>query len=173
MFFVIFLTILGPVTFSRIIKSEIDKNRIAYASWLKTFAAYGFAVCVLRWFLPRSHFATWFSILLPLMIGIFAVKWVVARRETQFRDSLGEVLTMVALKMRIGRSFRQAFSEVASESRPTLSGKLSELLSAVVFSQQESTRARNLFLNSVIDELRRIDQQAFQFRVVVRIRQVV
>ena len=83
---------------------------------------------------------------------------VVHRRSQKFRESFSETLSILSMKMKSGRSFRHALGEACAESDSKMRAKLSELANAVVFSQQLKRGSRNPFIDEVVEELSRIDQ---------------
>jgi hypothetical protein len=159
MLFSLLVSLLGSLFVIRMFSAAVERNHFAMDGLTKIGTLYFASVGMLLILLPRSHFWTWTSVFLPALIIRISLQWLVRRREREFRESIGEVLSLVALKMKIGRSFRQAFSEVASENSSALRVKLGEIFSSVVFSQQGGQRTGAVFISDLIDELKRIDQQ--------------
>ncbi len=159
MFFAILLSILGSSIVIRMFESLIARDLFERAELTKIGTIYCAVVLLLAVALPRSHLWTWFAIFVPLALLALALCALVSRRVAEFKECVGEALALVSLKMKSGRSFRQAFSEVTIESGPRQRAKLSEIGSAVVFSQQNLRYGGGGFISEVIDELKRIDRE--------------
>jgi len=180
MLFTLIISIFGFAVGIRISESLVGQNLFNQLEMTKIGTAYFALVIFLTLLLPKSHLSAWFAIFAPLLLMIVFISLLVKNRSHAFRVALSESLTLIALKMKAGRSFRQSFSEVAAESNPILRAKLSEIGSLVVFSQQNRDEARsdstkssdqvlksigvadvkvNNFVLEVIEELKRIDRQ--------------
>jgi hypothetical protein len=173
--FIILISILGFAIGIRNSELLIAGNLFEKRAMTKIGTAYLVLVLILLFALPRGYFSVWISIFVPLLITAIAVFVIMKKRAMDFRDSFIAALTLISLKMKAGRSFRQSFSEVAAESEPRLRAKLSEIGSAVVFSPQNPDPNRNSlqlnantaisaftshqFIGEVVEELIRIDRQ--------------
>ena len=78
-------------------------------------------------------------------------------RAKAFRDQFSSVLSLILLKMKSGKAFRQSLLETVDESSPSTRRKLAEIANVVSFSQQNKTRAFDFFLTEVLNELMQVD----------------
>lgn len=118
-------------------------------------------VCViaLSLTLPTSRTMIWFIVFSPLAIAAFALSLRVSRRASNFKIEVISALSIILLKMKSGRSFRQSLVETTHESTHHLREKLSEITSVVSFSQQKPRLIRDHFVRELVDEFILIDQQ--------------
>lgn len=130
-------------------RSELTK--IGTASFVSAIA--------LSFVLPRTRTCAWIAIVVPLSIAVFAAAMAVHRRAKTFRERFGEVLSIVILKMKAGRSFRQSLAEVIADCDPFMRAKLSEIAGSVAFSQQKSRAHSDRFVANLITELSLADRQ--------------
>jgi hypothetical protein len=144
---------------ARMMEHLIAKDLYSRSEMTKIGTAYLAVVIFLAVSLPRTRFATWIAIFLPMLVLFVGITALVKHRSVRFRDSFVEALAIVSLKMKSGRSFRQAYSEVCLESPPKIRAKLTEMGSFVVFSQQNRPIIVDQFVSEVIQEMIRIDQQ--------------
>lgn len=159
MLFAFFVSIIGFAIGIRIVKRLIHENLFEKSEMTKIGTAYVSLMLLLLIFLPRTYLTLWISIFAPLIALSLTLWLLMKRRSTKFRSTMSASLALIALKMKGGRSFRQAFSEITSESEPKMRAKLSEIGSVVVFSQQRSEVIRDSFIAEVIDELILVDRQ--------------
>lgn len=158
MIFSFLVSILAFAVAIRLFNRLIEQNFYSKSEMTKIGTAYLALVFTFLFFLPRSHFAFWFSVSMPLLFAAGAALLFVQRRSRKFRESFCETLSVLAMKMKSGRSFRHALGETCAESDPKWRAKLSEIANAVVFSQQLRRGSRNPFIDEVVEELARIDQ---------------
>jgi hypothetical protein len=142
----------------RVFRKFVDANFYSNDEMTKIGTVYLALVFTFLYFLPRSNLALWFSLLTPLLLAAGAAFARVHARARIFRESFCETLSVLAMKMKSGRSFRHALGEVCIESDSKVRAKLSEITNAVVFSQQLKRSHRNPFIDEVVEELSRIDQ---------------
>jgi Flp pilus assembly protein TadB len=159
MLFAAALSLLGSVIAIRMFKQMIAEKLFSEREMTKIGTACLCFQITLAVLLPRTYLALWCAIFSPLMICLCALTMLVRQRSQAFRESFRQTLALVSLKMKAGRSFRQSYSEVISESDPKWRGKHSDILNAVVFSQQRVSIGADLFVLEAIEELTRIDQQ--------------
>jgi hypothetical protein len=161
--YVICCTLFGCAFVVRISDFLTERSLFSRTALTKIGTAYFVNVIFLALSLPKTRISIWVAIFLPMLLFAAVLFVVIRRRSTQFREKFLEILTLVALKMKAGRSFRQSYSEVAAESSPEIRAKLGEIGSVVVFSQQNKSTPRTIvgdrFIAEVVDELTRIDQQ--------------
>lgn len=157
MLFTLLLSMIGSIIVIRMFENLVANKLLAHHELTKIGTAYVVGVILLAIVLPRSHLWTWFAVFAPLVILGFTLYALILRRREEFRERIGETLALVSLKMKSGRSFRQSFAEVTSESAPHMRVKLGEIADAVVFSQQNRRSFRYRFVDEVIEELRRVD----------------
>ncbi len=166
--FILAISILGFAILIQNSARLIDRQLFDVKGMTKIGTFYVAMVLITMIALPRGYLSAWISIFVPLLATAVFVFVQMRRRASHFRQALTEVLALVALKMKAGRSFRQAYNEVVSESDPRLRGKLSEIGRAVVFSQQDKAVVRtnsssiinsNHFVMDVIEELKVVDRQ--------------
>jgi hypothetical protein len=157
MIFSFFVSLLGFVFASRISQHLIDQKFLSRSEMTKIGTAC-FCVMIFALFIfTRARFALWCAIFLPQLMFAIAIFSLVKRRSRAFREHFREQLTVIHLKMKSGRSFRQALDEVINESDLRYREKLAEIRSVVVFSQQKPM-SRDSFVFEVIDEFNRIDR---------------
>lgn len=159
MLFAFSLSILGSAFAFRIFHLLISRDLFTKRELTKIGTACSISQLFMLLLLPRTHVDVWISIFLPLSTFMIALFAMVRSRMKTFKAAIREVLTLVSLKMKGGRSFRQSFTEVSAESDPRLRAKLTEIHGAVVFSQQSADLKTDLFISELIEELIRIDQQ--------------
>jgi hypothetical protein len=159
MVFAFFASILGCVIGIRTLDRLIADHLFEKKEMTKIGTAYFCAVILTALILPHSYLSLWISVFVPLAVITITLFALVKKRSARFRIAVGEALALVSLKMKAGRSFRQAYSEVAAESRPLLRAKLTEIGSVVVFSQQRIESMGDAFINEVIEELTIVDRQ--------------
>jgi len=159
MFYALVVSAFGFMFGARMLEHLIESELYSRSEMTKIGTAYLAVVIFLAVFLPRTHFATWIAIFLPMLVLFVGITALVKHRTVRFRDSFVEALAIVSLKMKTGRSFRQAYSEVCVESPPKIRAKLTEMGSYVVFSQQKRPVIGNQFVSEVIQEMIRVDQQ--------------
>lgn len=143
----------------RISDHFIHRNLFDQSAMTKIGTAYFACVIALSTFLPHSRTSMWLAIFLPLVIFAFALSASVSRRAMNFRRDVLSALSVVILKMKSGRSFRQSLLETTSECSPHLRAKLTEIINVVAFSQQNKLITRDLFVRELVDEFILIDQQ--------------
>ena len=158
MIFAFLLSLLAFFFFFRLSEYLIAEKFISRSAMTKIGTVYLLIVVSLFILIPHSHRMIWFSLYSPLFLLGGVMILVMKRRSIQFRETLCETLTLVSLKMKSGRSFRQAMGEASSECDARFRKQLSEIVSAVVFSQQVCLHRRHTFVDEVVNELTRIDQ---------------
>jgi hypothetical protein len=109
--------------------------------------------------LPKTFMCAWIAVTSPLVIAGILLSVAVNRRSQIFRTRFIEVVAMIILKMKSGRSFRQSLIEATAESDPLMRAKLSEISSVVAFSQQRSRSSSDHFIIEVINEFAAADHQ--------------
>ena len=139
-------------------RTLIDQQLISQTEMTKIGTLYFFAVALLVFVLPHRLIALSGAVFLPLVIVACGVMLLVHSRARAFRDQFIATLSLIILKMKSGKSFRQALLETADESSPSTRAKLSEIVNVVSFSQQNTTRAQDQFVCEVIDELIKVDE---------------
>ncbi len=162
MMYALVVSAFGFMFGARMLEYLIERDLFSRREMTKIGTAYLAVVIFLAVSLPRTHFAhfvTWIAIFLPMLVLFVGLRALVRHRSVGFRDSFVEALAIVSLKMKAGRSFRQAYSEVCLESPPKVRAKLTEIGSFVVFSQQKREVIGDQFVSEVIQEMIRIDQQ--------------
>lgn len=158
MTFAFFIALLAFASALRLSEYLIAEKFLARTTMTKIGTVYLFIVGFLVFALPHSHRMIWLSLYFPIFLLGGAVIIVMRRRASQFREVLCEMLTLVSLKMKSGRSFRHAIGEACAESDVRFRKQLSEIVNAVVFSQQIPLQRRHTFVDEVVSELTRIDQ---------------
>lgn len=159
MFYALSISLFGSVFGIRIFDRFVARQFFDDAEMTKIGTAYFISVLVLAFSLPRSHLSLWIAVFSPILVIAIALFALVRRRSRHLRCRLTEVLGVISLKMKTGRSFRQSLSEVINESEPRLRAKLSEIASVVVFSQQSATLSGDPFVSVYVNELILIDRQ--------------
>jgi hypothetical protein len=159
MLFALLISMLGFAFAFRTFTHFIAQDLFDSAFMTKIGTAYFAAVLILIFFVPTSRFSLWCTLFFPLVILAIWLSARVSRRSRIFqREALG-VLSILILKMKSGRSFRQSLSEAVSECDRDVRVKLSEIASVVAFSQQGKAAQSDPFVRELIEEFRLIDQQ--------------
>lgn len=160
MFYVMLLTFLGSIFVIRI-SAKLDAHKIFSRSELaKIVIGYFSIVLIAVYFFVRTHFQMWCAVFGALVIVVFLLIYLGKKRTQNFRTHIIETLTAMILKMKSGRSFKQSLSDVIAESDGQMRAKLSEIASAVVFSQQGSTRISDQFVSELITEFIQMERNA-------------
>ncbi len=141
----------------RISERLIARNLFHARELTKIGTAYGLSSVVILTVLPHAHLTLWLSVFSPLAIAAIVSLGLIQRRSAGFRAHIRETLALISLKMKSGRSFRQALAEVTSESDGRVRAKLTEIANVVVFSQQKSDISDS-FICEVIAELAQVDR---------------
>jgi hypothetical protein len=158
MLFTFLFSLFGFVFVIRTARELIRQTLFSRTEVTKIGIACFVVISVLQIFISRHHLSIFFSVLAPIFfLGILLFS-LVKRRNLAFREELRDALTITLMKMRTGRSFRQSFSEVVTESRPSIRVKLSEIASVVAFSQQNKAISGDYFVSELVEELIRIDR---------------
>jgi hypothetical protein len=108
---------------------------------------------------PRRNFFAWIAVFGSLIAVVAILYFQLQKRLLWFRQSFTEALSLVLIKMKSGRSFRQSFAEVITESDQVMSVKFSEIASAVAFSQQSQRLPADDFVAQVVREFVIADRQ--------------
>lgn len=106
--------------------------------------------------LPHAHLTFWFAIIASITAFVIMFLIVMKRRSALLSKRLRESVMLISLKMKAGRSFRQALAEVTAESDSFMQDKLSEIGSVVVFSQQNASF--DPLIAEVVEEFLAIDR---------------
>ncbi len=158
MMFSFLVAMLGFSIAIRYFNDLVQQNFFSKREMTKIGTAHLAIILTLLLLLPRSHRGTWIATCAPLILTAGAAFAVVRWRSTSFRAHVRDALSIIALKMKSGRSFRQALAETCNESDARFRSKFSEISNAVVFSQQQKTDRATPFIAEVIEEFVRIDQ---------------
>lgn len=157
--YAILVSFLGFAIAFRTSRHLIEQNFFEKSEMTKIGTLYICAFLALLKLLPHTHLSFWIAVFAPLFVVALVLTVLIKRRSLHFRNSLVAVLALISLKMKTGRSFRRALSEVTAESEPRLRVKLSEIGSVVVFSPQKGMPHADPFISSFVSELILIDQQ--------------
>jgi Flp pilus assembly protein TadB len=159
MIFAFAVSILGFAFVIRITNHLIARDLFTKNEMTKIGTIY-FALAIAFVFIfPRTHVAIWFAIFAPLILISLSVIFLLRQRARAFQAIFRDVLSVILLKMRAGRSFRQSLSEVTMETDPRWRAKLSEIASVVVFSQQKARLIADPFVAEIVNELSLVDRQ--------------
>ncbi len=159
MLFAFLIPLLGFAFAFRTSRRLIDRDLFTRNEMTKIGTLYFSSSIALIIALPRTRFALWFAIFFPLTLTALAVFVLLKRRARLFQSVFRESLSIILLKMKSGRSFRQSLSEVTAETQPRWRAKLSEIASVVVFSQQNTRMIADPFVAEIVQELSLIDRQ--------------
>jgi Flp pilus assembly protein TadB len=157
MTFAFFVSLLGFMIALRIFSHLRKSNLLSKDELTKIGTIYFIAVMSAISISSRLRILLWCAIFAPQALLIIMVKVRLHVRARQFRERFRETLTVVFLKMKAGRSFRQSLDEAIGESDSLMREKLAEIRSVVVFSQQ-SRGVSDPFVAEVIDEFSRVDR---------------
>jgi hypothetical protein len=158
-FYIFIMSIFGFAFAIRISDHFIAREFFNQHVMTKIGTTYFVCVFALSMILPHSRVMMWFAIFAPLSVLAFALSASVSRRATNFKRDTLSTLSIVLLKMKSGRSFRQSLLETTSECTPHLRAKLTEITNVVAFSQQGTRAIRDPFVRELVDEFILIDQQ--------------
>ena len=159
MLFALFLSTFGFVFAYRTFTHFIARELFDRTFMTKIGTVYFACVMALIFFMPRSRFSLWCALFFPLAILCSLLSAQVSRRARLFQREVLGVLSILILKMKSGRSFRQSLIETTAECDQNVRVKLSEIASVVAFSQQGKTAQSDPFMRELIEEFRLIDQQ--------------
>lgn len=158
MMFAFLISIFGFVSAHRTFTHFVDRKLFDRAIMTKIGTTYFACVIALTAFAPVSLLSLWCALFFPLAIAGVALSACVSRRARNFQNDVLSVLSILILKMKSGRAFRQALLESTSECEPRLRAKLSEIASVVAFSSQEFSQ-NDPFVRELIEEFRVVDRQ--------------
>lgn len=159
MLFAFSCSILGFAFAIRTFTQFFARDLFDRAFMTKIGTAYLAFVIVAIFFVPHSRFALWCTLFFPLVILAIALSARLSRRSRIFQSDALNLMTLIILKMKSGRSFRSALTETVAESDSSMRAKFSEIASVVAFSQQEKMAQSDPFVRELVDEFRLIDQQ--------------
>jgi hypothetical protein len=159
MFFALLISTFGFAFAYRTFTHFITRELFDRAFMTKIGTVYFASVLSLIFFMPTSRFSLWCALFFPLAILCSTLSAQVSRRTRIFQTEALGVLSILILKMKSGRSFRQSLLETTSECEKSVRVKLSEIASVVAFSQQGKTAQSDPFMRELIEEFRLIDQQ--------------
>lgn len=157
MIYAFIVSLLGLSIAFRISKLLITRDLLSKSDMTKIGTAYFCTMILVLTIADKSRFALWSAVFAPQALIASAALMLVRARARAFRARFREALTIVHLKMKAGRSFRQSLDETINESAQPLRSKLSGIRSVVVFSQQKPKHG-DRFVSDVIDEFTRIDR---------------
>ncbi len=144
----------------RISRQITSQNIFSNKQMTKIGTIYFGTVFCLSLMFARTFLVLWLLIFVPQIFFFLLVYCVRKWREKKFRQQFYSCLNNTILKMKTGKSLRQAFTEMSAESDPLMQQKLSEILEIVVFSQQNSLDWGDQFVKRAIVELRSADQNS-------------
>lgn len=159
MLFAFCISIFGFVFAHRTFTHFIERNMFDRATMTKIGTAYFVSVMCALVIVPTSRFSFWCCVFVPLIIAAISLSACVSRRTRNFQTDTLAILSVLILKMKSGRSFRQSLIEASAESEPRVRAQLSEIASVVAFTQQENRTQTDPFVRELIEEFRLIDQQ--------------
>ncbi len=142
----------------RVATSLVEQNLVSKNEMTKIGTLYFASVSISILFLPHSLFALIAAAFASMCLLISALVLLVHFRAKTFRDQFTSVLSLILLKMKSGKAFRQSLLETVDESAPGTRRKLGEIANVVSFSQQNKTRMFDFFLTEVLSELVQVDQ---------------
>lgn len=158
MLFAFAISTFGFTFAHRTLTHFITLNLFDRAHMTKIGTAYFGSVILLIVFMPASRFALWCALFFPILIAAITLSAYISRRTRNFQSDVLGVLSILILKMKSGRSFRQSLLEATSECDPHVRAKLSEIASVVAFTQQEKKAHSDAFVSELIEEFRLIDR---------------
>lgn len=109
-------------------------------------------------FLSRTSVSLlWLLTFAPQVMFILAMFALRVHRTVSFRKRFTDSLSLLILKMRAGKGFRQALMEVITEGEPHVRVRLGEIRELVVFSPQQESVSETKFVRDIISEFRLAD----------------
>lgn len=158
MLFAFLISILGFAIAIRTSDELISRSLFSRSEMTKIGTAYIAMVCFALVVTSREWFSLWIAVFAPLTLLMISLGIIIRNRKLAFRMKFKEALSFLLLKMRSGKSFRLAFSELIAESEAHFRAKLSEISSVVAFSQQKVEISSDPFINEIVNEFIMIDR---------------
>ena len=108
-------------------------------------------------FLTSHFFVLWILSFAPHLLFSLFIAFLKAHRRKKFEERFEETLGLIIMKMKSGKAFRNAFSEVISESPREIQRILIDIRDVVVFSQQNNSEHLSRFVQTIILEFIQAD----------------
>lgn len=132
----------------------ISKKEIPIFKHLTFFSS---LLCLLL--MERHGFLFWISILVCNTFFVTIILYRVIERRIRFKEKFLSNLNVIILKMKSGKSFRNALLELIDSCERHESLLFSELYNGVVFLHQIERLEKNRFLKTVLFEFQAVDMQ--------------
>lgn len=159
MIYAFFVSLLGFAFGIRISHHFIERELLSRSELTKIGTVHALVFATLVALAPRTLFALWGAVFTPICLSSLALLAIVTKRSREFKDRFRETLTLILLKMKSGKSFRQSLGESVDECGHVHRAKLAELANVVAFSQQKQLAdLDDLFIREMTEELIRVDR---------------
>ncbi len=165
MYFSFVIVLSGMLFAVRIATDVIDRyNLLTRSLMTKIGTTYSVQLIAISLILPHRYVILWTFAFGPQLIFV-AVMWALRLfRAHRFRKQFAESLSLLILKMRSGKAFRQAFAEIIQETDKVTEAmvkvRLGEIRDLVVFSQQQNRAPSSEFIQEIVTEFRIADREA-------------
>ena len=145
------ILIFGFITAKRILREVFGQNILTK----KQMTNFGTSYVVLL--VSFSYFSThiiafWALAFFPHVIFSIFIVLLKQFRRKKFEERFEELLSLLILKMKSGKGFRNSFSEVISECPRPIQRILIDIHDVVVFSQQSNSERISAFVQTIILE---------------------
>lgn len=157
MLIVFLILIFGFFTADRILHEVVGQNILTKKQMTKFGTAYVLVIVSFSFF-TSSILVLWMLSFTPQLVFWIFIAFLKRYRSQKFEERFEEILGLMILKMKSGKAFRSAFSEVISESPYGIQRILIDIRDVVVFSQQKNSVKLSAFIKLILIEFVQADQ---------------
>ncbi len=149
---IVFLILLfGFITAHRILREVVGQNILTKKQMTNFGTTYVVAIIIFSFFITHI-IVLWVLAFSPHLLFSLFIAILKKYRRKKFEERFEEILSLIILKMKSGKAFRNSFSDVISESPRTIQRILIDIRDVVVFSQQNNPERISHFVQSIIGE---------------------
>lgn len=155
-----FVIVISGFMFAHRMRDEfVDRQKLVEDTLMTKIGTAYFVIATSSIMFAHSSLVIWMSVFVPQFAFFIVMKCLKNQRRSGFRANFVSVLTRLILKMKSGRAFRQALSEIIDEVDPQMRSSLLEARDLVVFSQHDAIETvHSPILRAVVCEFRLADQ---------------
>ena len=157
MLIVFLILIFGFLSAERILSDVVGQNILTKMQMTNFGTAY-VVLIITSSFFTSSTLVLWALSFAPHLLFMIFIAYLKQHRRRKFEERFEEILGLIILKMKSGKAFRTAFSEVISESPHAIQRILIDIRDVVVFSQQNNLEALSSFVQMIVVEFVQADQ---------------
>ncbi len=157
MLIVFLILIFGFFTADRILHEVVGQNILTKKQMTKFGTAYVLVIVSFSFF-TSSILVLWMLSFTPQLVFWIFIAFLKRYRSQKFEERFEEILGLMILKMKSGKAFRSAFSEVISESPYGIQRILIDIRDVVVFSQLKNSVKLSAFIKLILIEFVQADQ---------------